>query len=272
MKKLLLLLLFPLTLFGQTQQQGSESVSEWTSIQYVDLDNDIISSSNLSFGFLGQFNIFSYNLAYQWKNKNHSNGLFVSNTPSFKYTKFGYNYIRERELKSGFLRTNTYSLSVATTSLSGTSVTISPFFNQTYEKNSYKFGYTFFVKDFSWDGYELLGEYMPAAAQTKFSLMALGMKDFNRGRWVVRPEVFFLSSIRTHFIHLEETENFLDIWYWNSPNLTTYFGTTLQYNVTNVFAFATKFRSSYTYDQFDIQNGFSKTTPYIVSIGANYDF
>ncbi len=26
------------------------------------------------------------------------------------------------------------------------------------------------------------------------------------------------------------------------------------------------------YDQFDIQNGFSKTTPYIVSIGANYDF
>ncbi len=35
---------------------------------------------------------------------------------------------------------------------------------------------------------------------------------------------------------------------------------------------ATKFRSSYTYDQFDIQNGFSKTTPYIVSIGANYDF
>jgi hypothetical protein len=88
----------------------------------------------------------------------------------------------------------------------------------------------------------------------------------------VRPEVFFLSSIRTHFVHLEETENFLDIWYWNSPNLTTYFGTTLQYNVTDMFAFATKFRSSYTYDQFDIQNGFSKTTPYIISIGANYDF
>jgi hypothetical protein len=272
MKKLLLLLLFPLTLFGQTQQEGSESVSEWTSIQYVDLDNDIISSSNLSFGFLGEFNIFSYNLAYQWKNKNHSNGLFVSNTPSFKYTKFGYNYIREKELESGFLRTNTYSLSVATTSLSGTSVTISPFFNQTYEKNSYKFGYTLFVKDFSWDGYELLGEYMPSAAETKFSIMVIGMKEFQMGRWELRPEIFMMSSIRTHFTHLEETEYFLDIWYWNSPNLTTYFGTTLQYNVTDMFTFATKFRSSYRYDQFDIQNGFSKTTPYIISIGANYDF
>ena len=276
MRKFILLQIFILWVsivaYSQTEQQGSESVSEWTSIQYVDLDNDIISSSNLSFGFLGQFSILSYNLAYQWKNKKHSNGLFVSNTPSFKYTKFGYNYIREKELKSGFLRTNTYSLSVATTSLSGISTTISPFFNQTYEKNSYKFGYTFFMKDFSWEGYELLGEYMPAAAQTKFSIMALGMKEFNRGRWIVRPEVFFLSSIRTHFIHLEETEDFLDIWYWNSPNLTTYFGTTLQYNVTDVFAFATKFRTSYTYDQFDIRNGFSKTTPYIVSIGANYDF
>jgi hypothetical protein len=113
---------------------------------------------------------------------------------------------------------------------------------------------------------------MPAAAQTKFSIMALGMKEFQIGRWELRPEVFFLSSIRTHFVHLEETENFLDIWYWNSPNLTTYFGTTLQYNVTDMFTFATKFRSSYTYDQFDIQNGFSKTTPYIISIGANYDF
>ena len=46
MKKLLLLLtLLPLTIFAQTEQQGSESVSEWTSIQYVDLDNDIINKS-----------------------------------------------------------------------------------------------------------------------------------------------------------------------------------------------------------------------------------
>lgn len=268
----LFLLFFPLTLFGQTQQEGSESVSEWTSIQYVDLDNDIISSSNLSFGFLGQFSIFSYNLAYQWQNKNHSNGLFISNTPSFEYTKLGYNYIRKRELNNGFLRTNTYSLTFASSGLGIESLTISPFFNQTYEKNSYKFGYTLFVKDFSWEGYELFGEYIPSAAQTKFSLMVLGMKEFNKGKWVLRPEVFFLSSIRTHFVHLEEMEDPLDIWYWDSPNLTTYFGTTLQYNLTDVFAFATKFRSSYTYDQFDIQNGFSKTTPYIISIGANYDF
>jgi hypothetical protein len=270
--KWLLLLLLPLTALAQTQQQGSESVAEWTSIQYVDLDNDIISSSSLSFGFLGEFSIFSYNLAYQWKNKKHSNGLFVSNTPSFKYNKLGYNYIREKELKSGFLRTNTYSLTLASSNLGFESLTISPFFNQTYEKGSYKAGYTFFMKDYSWEGFELLGEYTPSAAETKFSFMAMGMKEFSKGRWVVRPEVFFLSSIRTHFIHLEETEDFLDIWYWNSPNLTTYFGTTLQYNVTDMFAFATKFRTSYTYDQFDIQNGFSKTTPYIVSIGANYDF
>lgn len=272
MKKLLLLLLLPFSLLAQTEQQGSEAVSEWTSIQYVDLDNDVISSSNLSFGFLGQFSIFSYNLAYQWQNKNHSSGLFISNTPSFEYTKLGYNYIRERELKSGFLRTNTYSLTIASSSLGVESLTISPFFNQTYEKDSYKFGYTLFVKDYSWEGFDLAGEYIPAAAQTKYSLMLLGMKEFNKGKWVLRPEVFFLSSIRTHFVHLDEIEDPLDIWYWNSPNLTTYFGTTLQYNVTDMFAFATKIRTSYTYDQFDIENGFQKTTPYIVSVGANYDF
>lgn len=272
MKNLILLLLLPITLFAQTEQEGSESVSEWTSIQYVDLDNDVISSSNLSFGFLGQFKILSYNLSYQWKNKNHSNGLFVSNTPSFRYTKIGYNYIKKKQLGSGFLRTNTYNLSLASSDLGVESLTISPFFNQTFEKQSYKFGYTLFVKDFSWEGYELFGEYMPSAAQTKFSLMLLGMKEFNKNKWILRPEIFFLSSVRTHFVHLEEIEDPLDIWYWNSPNLTTYFGTTIEYNITNVFSFATKFRSSYTYDQFDIQNGFSKTTPYIVSIGANYDF
>lgn len=268
----MLLLLFPLSLVAQTKQEGSESVSEWSSIQYVDLDNDIISNSNLSFGFLGQFSILSYNLSYQWQNKKHSNGLFLSNTPSFKYTKIGYNYIREKELKSGFLRTNTYNVSIATSRLGMKSLTISPFFNQTYEKDSYKVGYTLFVKDFSWDGFDFAGEYIPAAAQTKFSLMLLGMREFNKENWVLRPEVFFLSSIRTHFVHLEETDNFIDIWYWNSPNITTYVGTTIQYNVTDVFAFATKFRTSYTYDQSDINAGFKKTTPYIFSIGANYDF
>ena len=273
MKKLLLLLtLLPLTIFAQTEQQGSESVSEWTSIQYVDLDNDIISSSNLSFGFLGQFSIFTYNIAYQFKNKNHTNGLFLSRTPSFNFTKFGYNYIREKEFPNGLIRTNTYSLTIGGSDVGVNTISVTPFFNQTYQKNTYKLGYTLFVKDNSWDGFELLDTYIPAGFQTKFSAMLLGMKEFQVQRWVVRPEIFMLSSLRTHFKHLEDSEDYLDIWFWNRTNLTTYFGTTIQYNVTDVFAFATKFRSSYTYDISDIENGYSKTTPYIFSIGANYDF
>lgn len=272
MKKLLLLVLLPFSVYAQTQQQSSESVSEWTSIQYVDLDNDIISSSSLSFGFLGQFSILSYNLAYQFKNKNHSNGFFLSRTPSFKFTKFGYNYIREKELLSGFLRTNTYSLTIGGSNLGVNTISVTPFFNQTYQKSTYKFGYTLFLKDNTWDGFEFFDTYIPAGVQTKFSVMLLGAKEFQLGRWVAKPEIFMLSSLRTHFKHLEDSDNNLDIWFWNRTNLTTYFGTTIQYNITDVFAFSTKFRTSYTYNIFDIENGYSKTTPYIVSIGANYDF
>ena len=161
MKKLLLLLtLLPLTIFAQTEQQGSESVSEWTSIQYVDLDNDIISSSNLSFGFLGQFSIFTYNIAYQFKNKNHTNGFFLSRTPSFNFTKFGYNYIREKEFPNGLIRTNTHSLTIGGSDVGVNTISVTPFFNQTYQKNTYKLGYTLFVKDNSWDGFELLDTYI----------------------------------------------------------------------------------------------------------------
>ena len=263
-------MLLPFYVFGQNDQ-NAENVSEWTNISYVDLDNDIISSSNLSVGLLGEFTIFSANFAYEWENKNHSNGLFISNTPSFKYTKVGYNYGKSKTFNSGLKRTSNYSFTISGSGYSD-AITFSPYFNQIYEFNSYKAGYTFYVNDFSWEGFIFQDEYHPAAAQTQFSVMLIGMKEFSRRNWVFRPEVFVLSAVRTHFQYLEEVEDNLDIWYWNSFNLNTYYGLSTEYNITPTFAIGTKIRSCLSYDISDIELGFVKATPLILTLGTNYDF
>ena len=54
MKKIFVLLLisFQTMAFGQSNE-GAEVNSELTSVTYVELNNDIISSSNISLGYLG---------------------------------------------------------------------------------------------------------------------------------------------------------------------------------------------------------------------------
>ena len=265
----IILLFLPITLFAQSNE-NAESVSEWTNVSYVDLNNDVISSSNISMGFIGEFSIFSYNLAYEWGNK-FNNGIFISNTPSFQYTKVGYNFGREKELKSGWKRTNNLSLTLSASGYSD-ALTISPYFNQMWDKGEWRLGWTGYVNDFSYAGFEVDGLYYASAAETQFSLMLIGMKEFPYRKWVVRPELFLLSAIRTHFVHLEETDDMLDIWYWNLFNVNSYYGVSIEYNITDVFAIGTKLRSGWSYDLSDIDLGYTKSSPYILSIGTNYDF
>ena len=257
-------------LFGQSSE-NSESVSEWTNISYVDLDNDVISSSNLSMGFIGEFAILSYNVVYETGKQNYRNGFFFSHTPSFKYGKVGYNHRREKVWENGLKRTNNYSLTLSSSGLSN-SLTISPFFNQMYLKNGTKLGYTFFINDFSWEGFMFMGEYRPASAETQFSTMLIGMKEFDVKRFTIRPELFLLTKVYTHFVTLEDVPDALDIWYWNDFNVNLYYGAAVEYHITKRFVLGTKIRSCYDYNVADILLGFKKTTPYIISIGANYDF
>ena len=257
-------------LYGQNNE-NSEAVSEWTNISYVDLDNDVMSSSNLSMGFIGEFAILSYNVVYETGKQNYRNGFFFSHTPSFQYGKVGYNHRREKVWENGLKRTNNYSLTLSSSGLSN-SLTISPFFNQMYQKNGTKLGYTFFINDFSWEGFMFMGEYHPASAETQFSTMLIGMKEFDVKRFTIRPELFLLTKVYTHFVTLEDVPDALDIWYWNDFNVNLYYGTAVEYHITKRFVLGTKIRSCYDYNVADILLGFKKTTPYIISIGANYDF
>ena len=271
--KRILFIIFVLS-FGVVHGQNnenSEAVSEWTNISYVDLDNDVISASNLSFGFIGDIGILSYNLMYETGRRNYKNGFFYSHTPSFKYGKVGYNHKREKVWECGLKRTNNWSITMSSSGYSD-ALTIAPYFNQMYEKNGVKMGYTLFINDFSWDEFEFMGELYPAAAETQFSTMLIGMKEFDFNRFTIRPETFLLSKIRTHFVHLDDIEDALDIWYWNSFNLNLYYGAAVEYHITKRFVFGTKFRSCLNYDVSDIELGYRKATPFIISIGANYDF
>lgn len=257
-------------LFGQNSE-NSEAVSEWTNITYVDLNNDIISSSNVSMGFLGEFSILSYNISYETGKNNYKNGFFYSHTPAFKYGKIGFNHRRNKTLTNGLKRTNTFSLTMSSNGYTD-DLTISPYFNQMYEKGGKKFGYTFYINDFSWEGFELMNQWYPAGAQTQYSIMLLGMKDFKKNRFTIRPEVFLLSALYTHFIHLDDTPDALDIWYWNDFNINLYYGASIEYNLTKRFVLGGKVRSCFNYDVADRNLGYSKSTPYILSIGADYDF
>jgi hypothetical protein len=257
-------------LFGQSSK-NSESVSEWTNISYVDLDNDVISSSNLSMGFIGEFAILSYNITYETGRNNYKNGLFFSHTPSFKYGKVGYNHRREKVWENGLKRTNNLGLTFSSSGYTD-AVTISPNFNQMYEKNGNRWGYTLYVNDFSWTEFEFDGIIYPSAAETQFSVMLIGMKEFKKNRFTIRPEAFLLSAVYTHFVHLDDIPDALDIWYWNRFNINLYYGSSFEYNLTKRFVLGGKVRSCFNYNVSDKDLGFYKSTPYIVSIGANYDF
>jgi len=256
--------------FGQNNE-NAQKVSELTNITYVDLDNDIISSSNISLGYLGDISIFSYTLVYEWGGEKHNNSIFFSHTPTFEYRKLGYNYSKTKEFESGVIRTNNYSLTISESGY-GDAITIAPFFNQMYEFNNNRVGYTLFVNDYSWNGFDFMGEYYPAAAETKFSVMIIGMKRFEKGKWIIKPELFLLSGIRTHYITLEDIDNPLDIWYWDYFNINAYYGTSLEYMFTDKFGLGTKFRSNLSYSSFDSSEGFSKSIPVILTLGCNYDF
>lgn len=259
--------------YSQTNE-GAQTNSELTSVTYVELNNDIMSSSSMSLGYLGEFTIFSVNLAYDWESGGHNNGVFYSYTPSFKYHKMGYNYGRVKQLNNGWERLNNYSLTLSVSGYdNGTSISISPYFNQMYEKDGYRIGYTFFINDYSWDDFQADGEFYDAAVNQNYSLMLIGMKEFIFNKWVVRPELFFLTDVGTHYFTLyEDALDPIDIWYWNDFNINLYYGSAIEYMVTDKFQFGFKLRSAYDYDIADIVLGYKKAMPYFITLGANYDF
>ena len=259
--------------YSQTNE-GAQANSELTSVTYVELNNDIISSSNMSLGYIGEFTIFNTTLAYQWEGGNHNNSIFYSYTPSFKYTKVGYNYGRVKLLKNGWERMNNYSITISMSGYDNSNaLSISPYFNQMYEKGKVKFGYTFFINDYSWDDFELGGTFYDAAVNQNYSLMIIGMKEFYFKRFVLRPEVFLLSDVRTHYFTLyEDAVNLIDIWYWNDFNMNLYYGSSVEYKITDKFQFGLKLRSALDYDVSDILLGYNKAIPYFITLGANYDF
>ena len=130
MKKLILLALLPINILAQTPG-NTQTISDVTSIQYIDFDNDVMSSSNVSVGFLGDMRILSYNLTYEWGSEKATNGIFVSNTPFFKYTKVGYSHSRYKTIKN-VDRTTSYGVTVSAFA-DHSAVVISPYFNQIYE-------------------------------------------------------------------------------------------------------------------------------------------
>ncbi len=274
MRKFILSLIFILSVSIQTYSQTSENtqtISDVTSIQYIDFDTDIMSSSNISVGVLGDMSILSYNLTYEWGKENVTNGVFMSNTPFFKYTKVGYSHSRVKTIKN-IERTNSYGITISAFA-DHSAVAISPYFNQIYKfKDGTKLGYTFFIRDNTHDDFYLFDQFYPAASYTKYSMMITAMKDFEYKKFVLGPELFLLSSIRTHYFNLDDFEGALDIWYWDDFNLNAYYGASLKYKLTEKFMFGTKLRSCYTYSSSDKTLGFRKATPYILSIGCNYDF
>ena len=188
MKKLILLALLPINILAQTPG-NTQTISDVTSIQYIDFDNDVMSSSNVSVGFLGDMRILSYNLTYEWGSEKATNGIFVSNTPFFKYTKVGYSHSRSKTLKN-IDRTTSYGVTVSAFA-DHSAVAISPYFNQIYKfKNNTKLGYTLFIRDNTHDDFYLFEEFYPAASYTKYSTMLIAMKDFEYNRFVIGPELF----------------------------------------------------------------------------------
>ena len=277
MKKLVLftLLLCCKLAFGQNAPDADQgNTSEVNTTTWVDL-NDIINTSNITIGFLGE-PIITFNLAYEWDYKKHSNGVMYSWTPVWEYHRFGYTYSKEKEFDNGLIRTTNLSVTYGETTLDEYAFSFIPYFNQMYRKNSLTLGYTIFPDMFMWESHWLQWsdgtlEWTDGAFVSYYKVMLIGMKEWEFNKWTVKPEVFMTTSIGMSYYTLyEDAFEPIDYTGFLYPNMELYYGSSLAYNITDKFQFAIKLRTMYEYQY--LKTGYVKLVPYFVTLGANYDF
>jgi hypothetical protein len=292
MKKLLLLPFLCCILFINyaqdtvtlTPQELFNYNSEWNNLgiaqSYVDYSKDVLSSSDISFGYINKRLSTTANLSYTIATSNEKWGhtFLTSINPGWKYYGIGYGLSKTKENRILTLQTF-----VSSDFSFQKNVTIS-FIDVIKTKQLGKFGYSVTVsKTFwgewpgPWEGQYItdsLGNWVsniypmnPPSTQLVTRAMLMYTYPIRTKIVDISPQVFATSDLYTSF----KNKN-LGIGYWNDFNLDIYYGLSMNWKITKKFILNTNARLNSTIDRSPISTAYKKSNPILFMIGTNFGF
>ena len=284
-KILYILLILPLLLQSQevvqlTPQELFDYNSKWNNLgtvqSYVDYSKDVLSSSDISLGYINKNVSTTLNLSYAITNAsaNWSHIVFSSVNPSWKYYGAGYGITRISKS-----RTNTLQTFVSTDFNFQKNITVA-FIDVIKTKKLGKFGYSAIVsKTFwgEWDG-PWEGQYIvdsngnwvaniyprnPSSSQLTARGMVMYTYTIKTKIVDISPQAFVTSDIYKMF-----SSSDLSINYWDDFNLDIYYGVSTNWKITKKFILNTNIRLNSTVD--NTTTAYKKSNPILFMVGTNF--
>ena len=297
MKKLLTILsLFCISFVSQAQIQIPDTLQlspkelfsesdDWNDVgilqSYIDFSKDVLSSSNISIGVIGRQVSTTLNLGYT---KSSSNGQWghsyaASINPIWNYYGVGYGFSRNTDK-----RTTTIQTFYSTDFDFQKDITFS-FIDVFRTKKWGTIGYSLTTSKTFWDSYqgEWEGEFtvdangefldliypqMPASSELTYRGMVMYTYTFETKRVNISPQIFAMSDVYKSFKDGGES----DFAYFNNFNLDVYYGTSLDWKITNRFVLNTNVRYNTTWDNLGKSIGYKKSNPLIFMVGTDFKF
>ena len=256
--------------------------SKWNNLgmaqSYVDYSKDVLSSSDISFGYINKRVSTTANLSYTIATSNEKWGhtFLTSINPGWKYYGIGYGLSKTEENHISTLQTF-----VSSDFSFQKNVTIS-FIDVIKTKQLGKFGYSATISKTFW------GEW-PGPWEGQFTTDSLGNWVSNiypmnppstqlitRGMLMytypiktklvdISPQVFVKSDFYTSFKSKD-----LEIGYWSDFNMDIYYGLSMNWKITNKFVLNTNIRLNSTIDTGPTSTSYKKSNPILFMIGTNF--
>lgn len=272
----------PVDTIKLTPQELFDYNSKWNNLgmaqSYVDYSKDVLSSSDISFGYINKRVSTTANLSYTIATSNEKWGhtFLTSINPGWKYYGIGYGLSKTEENHISTLQTF-----VSSDFSFQKNVTIS-FIDVIKTKQLGKFGYSATISKTFW------GEW-PGPWEGQFTTDSLGNWVSNiypmnppstqlitRGMLMytypiktkivdISPQVFVTSDFYTSFKSKD-----LEIGYWSDFNMDIYYGLSMNWKITNKFVLNTNIRLNSTIDTGPTSTSYKKSNPILFMIGTNF--
>lgn len=272
----------PVDTIKLTPQELFDYNSKWNNLgmaqSYVDYSKDVLSSSDISFGYINKRVSTTANLSYTIATSNEKWGhtFLTSINPGWKYYGIGYGLSKTEENHISTLQTF-----VSSDFSFQKNVTIS-FIDVIKTKQLGKFGYSATIsKTFwgewtgPWEGQfttDSLGNwvsniYPMNPPSTQFITRGMLMYTYPIKTKIVdiSPQVFVTSDFYTSFKSKD-----LEIGYWSDFNMDIYYGLSMNWKITNKFVLNTNIRLNSTIDTGPTSTSYKKSNPILFMIGTNF--
>jgi hypothetical protein len=272
----------PVDTIKLTPQELFDYNSKWNNLgmaqSYVDYSKDVLSSSDISFGYINKRVSTTANLSYTIATSNEKWGhtFLTSINPGWKYYGIGYGLSKTEENHISTLQTF-----VSSDFSFQKNVTIS-FIDVIKTKQLGKFGYSATISKTFWGDWpgpwegqfttDSLGNWVsniypmnPPSTQLITRAMLMYTYPIKTKIVDISPQVFVTSDFYTSFKSKD-----LEIGYWSDFNMDIYYGLSMNWKITNKFVLNTNIRLNNTIDTGPTSTSYKKSNPILFMIGTNF--